>query len=291
MKKQEQRGLNVRIGMMGGAGALWEKRANLPTIHPQYQGTPELNPSLALNYRSGATNTFLQADWLYAPTLNKNEFATRTYADGTVIEQQVKRNRRTDYTTVNAGVDRAFNASNTLVVSGLFNHEKILDDGDNPYFTGSLQNRTRLWQFLEDEVKYTGFGSAVFTHRFRQPGHSLAITSNYSFHREDERYTFTNTLPTFTGMDAFKLLSDEHVVDLNADYIRPRRQGRIGSRFAHDVGLRKPLKNGRAELTINDTDVLNTNQAQRTIRGSTFTMVSTDYLETQVVRVGYTRKF
>jgi outer membrane receptor protein involved in Fe transport len=231
LKKQEQRGLNGRIGLMGGAGALWEKRANLPTIRPQSQGTPKFNPSLALNYRSGATNSFLQADWLYAPTLNKNEFATRTYTDGTVIEQQVKRNRRTDYTTLNAGVDHAFSGSNSLVVSGLFNREKIIDDGDNPYFTGGLQNRTRLWQFVEDEVKYTGFGSAVFTHRFRQPGHSIAITGNYSFHREDERYTFTNTLPTFTGRDAFKLLSDEHVVDLNADYIRPLRQGRLEAGF------------------------------------------------------------
>jgi hypothetical protein len=32
-------------------------------------------------------------------------------------------------------------------------------------------------------------------------------------------------------------------------------------------------------------------QLQRTIRGSDFRMVSTDYLETQVVRVGYNWKF
>jgi outer membrane receptor protein involved in Fe transport len=230
-RKQEQEGLNGKVGVIGGAGALWEKRENLPTIRPQYRGTPKFNPSAAINYRSGATNGFVQGDWLYAPTLNRNEFSTRRYDDGTVIEQQVKRNRRTDYATAKAGVDHAFDARNTLSVSGLFNREKILDNGDNPYFIGTLENRYRLWQFLEDEVKYTAFGTASMTHRFPQPGHTLLYTGNYSFHREDEQYFFTNTLPAFTGRDAFKLLSDEHVVDLNVDYTRPLKQGRVEAGF------------------------------------------------------------
>jgi len=231
LKKEEQTGLTGKVGLMTGAGALWEKRENLPTIRPQFRYTPKFNPSFSVNYRKNATNTFLQGDWLYAPTLNKNEFSTRTYNDGSVITQQIKRNRRTDYATVNAGVDHAFDAHNSMSVSGLFNREKILDNGDNPYFEGNLANRYRLWQFLEDEVKYTAFGSAVFTHRFPEPGRSLIFTSNYSFHREDEQYFFTNTLPNFTGQDAFKLLSDEHIVDLNADYIKPLKQGRVEAGF------------------------------------------------------------
>ncbi len=230
-KKQEQQGFNGRVGLMGGAGALWVKKENLPGIRPQFQGTPKFNPSLAVNYRRGATNTFVRGDWLHSPTLNKNEFSTRTYDDGTVIRQQIKRNRRTDYATLNAGVDHAFSDNDALSVSWLLNREKILDDGDNPYFDGSLQNRYRLWQFLEDEVKYTAFGTAVLTHRFTQPGHTLLLTGNYSFHREDEKYFFTNTVPAFTGTDAFKLLSDEHVVDLNVDYTKPLRQGRVEAGF------------------------------------------------------------
>ncbi|HYW30170.1 MAG TPA: TonB-dependent receptor [Gemmatimonas sp.] len=230
-KKQEQEGFNGKLGMMGGAGALWTKRENLPTIRPQYQGTPKFNPSMSVNYRKGATNTFVQGDWLYSPTLNRNEFSTRTYDDGSVILQQIKRNRRTDYATLNAGVDHSIDARNSFTVSGLFNREKILDNGDNPYFRGSLDNRYRLWQFLEDEVKYTAFATGAFTHRFPQAGHTLAFTTNYSFHREDEKYFFTNTLPSSVGQDAFKLLSDEHVVDLNADYVKPLRQGRVEAGF------------------------------------------------------------
>jgi outer membrane receptor protein involved in Fe transport len=230
-KKQEQEGFNGKLGLMGGAGALWVREENLPSIRPQYRRTPKFNPSLALNYRKGATNSFLQGDWLYAPTLNKNEFSTRTYDDGSVIRQQVKRNRRTDYATLNAGVDHAIGERNTVSLSGLFNREKIIDHGDNPYFDGALQNRYRLWQFLEDEVKYTAFGAAAFRHRFRQPGHTLAFTGNYSFHREDEKYFFTNTLPASVGTDAFTLLSDEHVVDIGADYVKPLRQGRVEAGF------------------------------------------------------------
>jgi outer membrane receptor protein involved in Fe transport len=231
LKKQEQEGFNGKLGMMAGAGALWVKKENLPTVGPQYQRTPKLNPSVSLNYRQGATNTFAQLDWLHSPTLNKNEFSTRTYDDGTVITQQVRRNRDTDYATINAGVDHAFDEHNAVTVSGLFNRETIIDRGDQPYFQGSLQNRYRMWQFLEDEVLHTAFATAVFTHKFAQPGHKLALTSNYSFNREDEKYFFTNTLPSSSGTDAFMLLADQHVVDLNADYVRPLRQGRIEAGF------------------------------------------------------------
>lgn len=232
-KKQEEQGFNGKAGMMVGAGALWEKRENLPTIRPQFQATPKLNPSFSVNYRKKATNLFFQGDWLYSPTLNKNEFSTRLYNDGTAIFQQVKRNRRTDYTTAKTGLDHAFDGRNSLTVSGLFNREKILDDGDEPYFLHApiAENRYRLWQFLEDEVKYTALGTTVFTHKFRQPGHTLIVTGNYSFHREDEKYFFTNTQPDFIGKDAFKLLSDEHVWDLNADYSKPLRQGRVEAGF------------------------------------------------------------
>lgn len=227
LKQEKQEGFNGSVGFTGGAGSLWSRRDNLPDVRAQRLFTPKLNPNVALNYRRGGTNSFLRGDWLHSPTMNKNEFATRTYTDGTVITQQILRNRRTDYATLNGGVDHAFDAHNSLTVSALFNREKILDDGDNPYFSGGLGNRYRLWQFLEDEVKYTAFASTVFTHRFAQPGHVLTVTGNYSFHREDEQYFFTNTLPTFTGKDAFKLLSDEHIGDLNVDYVRPLPQGRL----------------------------------------------------------------
>ena len=226
-KKQEQEGFNGKIGMSGGLGALWRKRENLPTIRPQFQNTPKLNPSVSVNYRKDKTNIFLQGDWLYTQTLNKNEFSTRVYKSGETIFQQVKRNRTTTYATVKTGIDYNFDANNSLTVSGLFNREKIDDRGDNPYFRQDFSNRYRLWQFIEDEVKYTASATASFTHKFKQAGHSMNINGSYYFHREDEKYAFTNILPNFTGMDAFKLLSDEHVGDFNIDYTKPLSNGRL----------------------------------------------------------------
>lgn len=232
-KKNENEGWNGKIGLAVGAGALWEKRENLPTIRPQFQRTPKLNPSVSFNFRKKKVNFFGQGDWLYTQTLNKNEFATRTYDDGTTIHQQVKRNRTTDYETLKTGADFFFNPSNTLTVSGLFNREKIDDRGDNPYFLNGLTERYRLWQFIEDEVKYTASATAAFVHKFPQAGRTLQINSSYYFHREDEKYFFTNILPTFTGEDAFALISDEHVFDASLDYQKPLRHGRFetGAKF------------------------------------------------------------
>lgn len=226
-KKNRQEGFNGKVGFTSGLGALWVSKENLPGIRPQYQATPKLNPSLSLNYKKNKLNTFVQADWLYTQTLNRNEFAERIYDSGETIRQQVKRNRTTTFSTIKTGVDWNPDEKNSFTVSGFFNREKIIDNGDIPYFNNNFSQRLRLWQFLEDEVKYTATGSAIYQHKFKQPGHLLNAGFNYTFHREDEQYFFTNIMPSFTGNDAFKLLSDEHVADLNLDYIKPLRQGRI----------------------------------------------------------------
>jgi outer membrane receptor protein involved in Fe transport len=227
-KKNKQDGFNGKIGLTGGLGALWEKQQNLPGIRPQYQRTPKINPSLSLNYRKNKVNAFFQGDLLYTETLNRNEFGERIYDNGDVIiRQQVKRNRNTSYATIKTGIDWNIDEQNMFTVSGLFNREKIIDRGDIPYFNADLSERRRLWQFLEDEVKYTATATATYQHKFKQPGHVLNAGFNYTFHREDEQYFFTNIMPSFTGEDAFKLLSDEQVYDLTLDYIKPLKYGRI----------------------------------------------------------------
>ena len=252
MKKDKQEGFNGKVGIAGGVGALWIKKENLPSIRPQYRFTPKINPSLSFNYRKKNINAFLQVDNLYTQTLNKNEFVTRTYDDGTIINQQSKRNRNTNFLTSKAGIDWSINEKNMLTISGLFGSEKIIDNGDQPFFDATLTERLRLWQFLEDELKTTIMATVAYQHKFKQPGHVLNIGLNYTFHREDERYFFDNILPTFTGKDSFKLLSDEHVADFTLDYVRPLKYGRIegGLKFRQRIiptnmrfqpGLNSPL--------------------------------------------------
>ena len=135
---------------------------------------------------------FFQGDWLYTETLNKNEFVTRTYQDGTVINQQTKRNRNTHFLTTKAGLDWNISENDQFSVSVLYGTEKIMDRGDEPFFNKDLSNRLRLWQFLEDELKTTVMASVNYVHKFSQPGHQLNIGYNYTFHREDEKYFFDN---------------------------------------------------------------------------------------------------
>jgi outer membrane receptor protein involved in Fe transport len=226
-KKNKKEGFNGKIGLTSGLGSLWVRKDNLPDVRPQYTVTPKINPSISLNYRKNKINAFFHGDYLYTETLNKNEFVTRTYNDGTVINQQLKRNRDTHFTTIKSGIDWSINDYNTLTVSVLFGSEKIIDHGDQPFFNADYSQRLRLWQFLEDELKTTVMGTASYQHKFKEAGRLLNIGLNYTFHREDEKYFFDNILPASTGRDSFKLLSDESVIDLNVDYIRPLKYGRI----------------------------------------------------------------
>ncbi|MDH6253749.1 outer membrane receptor protein involved in Fe transport [Chryseobacterium sp. H1D6B] len=227
MKKNKQNGWNGKAGFTTGLGSLWIRKENLPDIWPQYTFTPKINPSVSLNYRKDKINIFLQADNLYTQTLNKNEFMTRTYDDGTIINSQLKRNRNTNFLTTKAGIDWTIDSQNTLTVSGMYGSEKIIDRGDQPFFNNDLSQRFRLWQFLEDELKTTVMASAAYQHKFKEAGHHLNIGFNYTFHREDEKYFYDNYLPASTGTDAFKLLSDEQVYDFNVDYVKPLKYGRI----------------------------------------------------------------
>lgn len=227
LKKESKDGFNGKIGLSSGAGALWVKKENLPTVSPQYQITPKINPSISLNYRKNKINTFFQFDNLYTHTLNKNEFVTRTYDDGTIVNQQTVRNRNTNFLTSKAGIDWFINDKNQLTVSGMFGSEKILDNGDEIFFNGKNSEQLRLWKFLEDELKTTVAGNMSFQHKFKEPGRILNSGFNYTFHRENEQYFFTNTLSSYTGKEAFKLLSDEHVGDFNLDYINPLKYGKL----------------------------------------------------------------
>jgi hypothetical protein len=158
-KKTKQDGFTGKIGFTSGIGSLWIRQENLPGMRPQYTLTPKINPSLTLTYRKNKINLFFQADNLYTQTLNKNEFVTRTYTDGTIINQQLKRNRNTNFLNSKAGFDWSINNNNTLTISALFGSEKIIDRGDQPFFNGNNYERLRLWQFLEDELKTTAMAT------------------------------------------------------------------------------------------------------------------------------------
>ena len=255
LKKESQSGLNGKVGLSAGLGALWIRKENLPGIRPQYQATPKINPSVSLNYKKEKFNFFLQADNLYTETLNKNEFVTRTYENGTVIDQQLKRNRNTNVFNSNTGIDWYLNDHNTLTFSGLFSQESIKDYGDQPFFNSNTDESLRLWQFLEDEVLTAAMASVAYEHKFSQPGHKLNLGFNYTFDREDEKYFFTNTSPTFAEEESFFLIADQKVIDLTIDYMKPLKHGLLetGFKFRNRTIPTDMKFNPSAENSVLDT--------------------------------------
>jgi outer membrane receptor protein involved in Fe transport len=89
-----------------------------------------------------------------------------------------------------------------------------------------------------------------------------------------------------------KILKDTEL-QITGIYLAPDiiPQGKILARYSVDVGLTKKIQKGKGELFINASDILNTLVMRYEIEGTTFNLSSTDYYETQVVRVGYQYRF
>ena len=237
-KQNKQEGFNGKASILAGLGALGQKRENLPEIRPQYQATYKINPSLSLNYRESSINVFVQGDALWQRALKKNEFIERTYDDGRRINQQFLENNTQMALTFKGGVDWQVGAMDALTVSALFYREGHIDRGDLPYDNAETARRQRLWLYYEDEVNTSVNASASWLHKFEQPGHTLSVNLNYTFHREDEKFYFSNTLYAASGAprtseDSTALIADENVSDLNIEYVRPLETGRIelGTKF------------------------------------------------------------
>jgi len=82
-------------------------------------------------------------------------------------------------------------------------------------------------------------------------------------------------------------------IQLSAIYLAPDLipQGKIGHRFALNLGVKKLIQKGKGELFLNATDLANTMVTREDIRGNGFNYVGYDYCETQVIRIGYSYKF
>lgn len=232
-KKSEAYGWNGKIGLIGGVGALWERRTNLGNIRDQYSLTPKINPSASFNYRKKDLNWFFQGDLLLHQRLNKNEFITTTFDDGRVQEQQFLENRTQPIYNIKTGLDWKVNEQNSFTFSALYNVRAYVDLGDLPYFNAVTNEATRLWQYYEEEVNTTFMTSLNYKHQFSQPGHQLEAMANYSFRRKDEVFYFENFQAGLLGTDTTMLIADEHVVDITLDYVKPLRAGRVelGGKF------------------------------------------------------------
>ena len=104
------------------------------------------------------------------------------------------------------------------------------------------------------------------------------------------------TRQIFSGnakLNTFFHLPLKFEIQLSAIYLAPDLipQGKIGHRFALNLGVKKLIQKGKGELFLNATDLANTMVTREDIRGNGFNYVGYDYYETQVIRIGYSYKF
>ncbi|MDD3479643.1 MAG: outer membrane beta-barrel protein, partial [Paludibacteraceae bacterium] len=127
------------------------------------------------------------------------------------------------------------------------------------------------------------------------------------YHNQINAFSVENKYPvpnTFTDEKQeiisgnFKLNNTFHLpknfdAQLTAIYLAPDiiPQGRIAQRFSLDIGIKKSVQKGKGELFLNATDILNTMIIKKEIQGNGFNYISSDYYETQVIRLGYNYKF
>jgi len=226
-KKEQQLGWSGDIGFGLGVGQFTKQRRDLPTDLGSFSNNEKVIPSINLNYRTPRTRTFIQGDLLLQDRLPNNEFTTRTYSDGRVIESQVPENREQYNYTVRGGSDFTVNAANTLTVSGVHNYEHHIDIAQVPFILQATGQRERFWFWREDEG--TGFTNANvdLTHRFGAPGHELGVNLQYTRGKEDEAYFLNEESPIRIGTDDTHIVAIENTLPLSIDYTRPLATGRV----------------------------------------------------------------
>ena len=226
-KKQRQLGLSGDVSLAVGSGRFYKQRDDLPTELGSFSSNPKIIPSLNLNYNTEAIRSFVQGEVLFQDDLPNNEFTTRFYEDGRVIESQVRENRDQVHYITRLGSDWNIDDANTVSLSGVYDFETHTDRAEVPFIVAATGERERFWFWKENED--TGFAniSVDLTHQFKTPGHELGVNLQYTRGWEDESYFLNEVSSVREGTDMTRLEAEENTLPLSIDYIRPLRTGRM----------------------------------------------------------------
>jgi len=138
---------------------------------------------------------------------------------------------------IKGGLDWFIDDNNKLTLYSLFQDEYHIDRGHVPYDYASDGTRKRFWTWAEDEnTRFINY-AANFSHNFKQPGHTIEAGFLYTKGGEDELFPFTDSSAVRNSTDETHLLVDEIVTDMNIDYVKPLRSGRL--EMGSKVQLRK----------------------------------------------------
>jgi hypothetical protein len=226
--RQERRtGLSGDAALSLGMGSFSHQRPDLPTDLGSFSHNGKAIPSLNLNYNTKSARTFLFYQGLIQRDLPNNEFTTRFYDDGRIIESQVPENRRQSQNIVRLGADFGVGSANVFSISGTYDTETHTDSAQVPFILQPAGQRERYWFWRERESN--GIANVAFNwkHLLRTPGHELNVNLQFSRIWEDEAYFLNEVSSVRTGTDATHVIAPENTFPLTVDYIRPLQNGRM----------------------------------------------------------------
>jgi hypothetical protein len=226
--KQERRlGWSGDAGLSFGIGEFTRQRPDLPTEIGSFTTNEKITPALNLNYSTGRVRSFLQGEFQRQHDLPNNEFTTRFYDDGRVIESQVPENRYQTHHIVKVGSDFFLNAANTVTLAAIHDLEHHTDRAQVPFILRPTGERQRFWFWREEESTGLANVSGNWKHAFATPGHELRANVQYSLAWEDEQYFLNEESPVRIGTDMTHLEAKEYTIPFTFDYVRPLASGRL----------------------------------------------------------------
>lgn len=230
-KKSAENGFSGDIGLSPGIGMITKRKADLPTGMSSYSNNLKLTPSLNLNYKTGKLNLYWQSYLIHQRRLPNNEFTTRFYDNGDMVESQVAENRSQNHYNMKLGLDWNPSPENTITIFGLYDYEWHIDTTRVWYFMNEdYPSPIRKWGFHESEG--TGFANITLQHkyRFQQAGHELSSQFLFTKGWEDETYNLSQDGPSpypVIRTDRTWVMAPEYVYLLSSDYTKPLPFGRL----------------------------------------------------------------
>ncbi len=260
-------GLSAELGLSLGIGQFSKQRADLPTELGSYSNNEKIIPSLSLNYNTERVRSFVQGEFLAQDDLPNNEFTTRFYDDGRVIDSQVPENREQTHYILRAGSDFALDDATTFSISGIYDFETHTDRAQVPFILRATGERERYWFWREKED--TGFAnvSLDFERLFSTPGHELNVNLQYTRGWEDEAYFLNEVSRVREGTDMTHLKAVENTLPLSVDFTRPLSSGRLelGGRlqrrwlpitYTVERGVQSVIYDGLGDFSDWDEDII-----------------------------------
>lgn len=234
-KEDDTQGLTGDIGLTAGVGQLSKRKDDLPTDLGSFSNNPKVIPSVNLAYNTDEFRYYFNLEAFLREGLPNNEFTTRFYDDGRITYSQVPENRKQGQGILNAGMDWNIDENNLFTLSTVIDYESHEDNAEVPYIDGSSMQRYRFWFWREEED--TGFFNlnANYEHRFREPGHQISGSVQYTVGNEDEDYFLNDRSAIRSSTDVFHLKATTHTLPAQIDYVKPLKNGRveIGAKYQH----------------------------------------------------------